>query len=229
MTFFNARLGWWLANPGEPGKGLWKKPGPRSAIRAFTDEALGLTDDTNAYVYLSDGGHFENLGLYEMVLRRCRTIVVLDAGADPDFTFEDLGNAIRKIRVDLGIQISFYQPIELHARTDPRNKHCAVAKIQYSCIDQDALDGQLIYIKTALNDRESVDVRQYSRDHDSFPHQSTANQFFDESQFESYRRLGLESIDEICGRMRQPLDLHQFAQNAVAHSGANVKAMSAGC
>lgn len=229
MTFFNARLGWWLANPGEPGKGLWKNSGPRSAIRAFTDEALGLTDDTDAYVYLSDGGHFENLGLYEMVLRRCRTIVVLDAGADPDFTFEDLGNAIRKIRVDLGIQIGFYQPIELRARKDPQNKRCAVARIQYSCIDQNALDGQLIYIKAALNDRESMDVRQYARDHDSFPHQSTANQFFDESQFESYRRLGLESIDEICGCARQPLDLSQFAQSAVDHSGANVQAMRAAC
>ena len=61
----------------------------------------------NRYVYLSDGGHFENLGLYEMVRRRCRLIVVIDAGCDPDFAFEDLGNAVRKIYIDLGIRIQF--------------------------------------------------------------------------------------------------------------------------
>src|SRR5205807_2018364 len=101
MTFFNARLGWWLANPGYPGEGLWSERGPRSALLSLFAEAAGETDDENQYIYLSDGGHFENLALYEMVLRRCMTIVVVDAGADPEYQFEDLANAIRKIRVDL--------------------------------------------------------------------------------------------------------------------------------
>ncbi len=103
MTLFNARLGWWLANPGEPGRGFWDKSGPAFGIRPILDEALGNTTDANRYVYLSDGGHFENLGLFEMVLRRCRFIVVVDAGADPSYTKEDLGNAVRKIRIDLGV------------------------------------------------------------------------------------------------------------------------------
>ena len=87
MTFFNARLGWWLPNPGAHGKGLWPERGPKSALGALLGEAFGLTDDENPYVYLSDGGHFENLGLYEMVLRRCHTIVVIDASADPNYEF----------------------------------------------------------------------------------------------------------------------------------------------
>ncbi len=70
-------------------------------------EALGLTDNTSAYVYLSDGGHFENLALYEMILRRCRQIVVLDSGCDPAFTYEDLGNALRKVRIDLKVPVEF--------------------------------------------------------------------------------------------------------------------------
>ena len=68
-------------------------------------ETFGLTNDENPYVYLSDGGHFENLGLYEMAMRRCRLIVVSDAGSDPAYAFQDLGNAIRKARIDLGISI----------------------------------------------------------------------------------------------------------------------------
>ena len=77
------------------------------SVRPIIAEAFGLTDDTNPYVYLSDGGHFENLGLYEMVLRRCHYIVVSDAGPGPDCSFADLGGAVRKIRIDLGISIDF--------------------------------------------------------------------------------------------------------------------------
>ena len=78
-----------------------------------------LTSDTNKYVYLSDGGHFENLGLYEMVRRRCRFIVVSDAGCDPDFAFEDLGNAVRKIEIDLGVPIRFHGLAQLKPRHSP--------------------------------------------------------------------------------------------------------------
>jgi hypothetical protein len=56
-------------------------------------------------LYLSDGGHFDNLGVYEMVRRRCRFVVLSDAGCDPDCTFLDLGNAIRKAFIDQGIRI----------------------------------------------------------------------------------------------------------------------------
>ena len=108
MALFNVRLGWWLGNPGRSGKVTHKYDGPRNALVPFFSELLGMTSDTNKYVYLSDGGHFENLALYEMVRRRCRFIVVSDAGCDPDFEFEDLGNAVRKIEIDLGVPINLY-------------------------------------------------------------------------------------------------------------------------
>jgi len=78
---------------------------PKSAIYPIVTEALGLTDATNAYVLLSDGGHFESLGLYEMVLRRCRCILVVDGGQDKAGQSAGLGNAIRKIRIDFGVTI----------------------------------------------------------------------------------------------------------------------------
>jgi hypothetical protein len=70
MTMFNVRLGWWLGNPGPRGQRTFRRDGPRCAIKPLIDEAFGLTTDHSAYVYLSDGGHFENLGLYEAVRRR---------------------------------------------------------------------------------------------------------------------------------------------------------------
>ncbi len=203
MTLFNARLGWWLGNP-KARKGLWKRPGPRFGVRPFINEALGLTNDEADWLYLSDGGHFENLGLYEMVLRRCRLIVVSDAGADPKYAYEDLANSIRKIRIDLGIPIEFDPPsLPMSPTGWPTDKfsgqHCAIASILYSAVDGDVQPGCLIYIKASRNGNEPPDVKQYAASNPSFPHESTAEQFFNESQFESYRRLGLHIIEEICG------------------------------
>ncbi|HEY7335957.1 MAG TPA: patatin-like phospholipase family protein [Bryobacteraceae bacterium] len=219
MTLFNARLGWWLANPGYSGEGLWKERGPRSALRSLISEALGQTDDENPYVYLSDGGHFENLALYEMILRRCDIIVAVDAGADPEYQFEDLANALRKIRVDLGVTIHFKKPLDMRVGPDEKNVHCAIGEICYHCADgSGAAKGTLIYIKPVLDLNLSVDLDQYHSVHLDFPQQPTSDQFFDESQFESYRRLGLETIDSIC-KQRQQMDLAQLVEEATGHVG----------
>ncbi|HEY3938673.1 MAG TPA: hypothetical protein VGL97_14655 [Bryobacteraceae bacterium] len=197
MTLFNARLGWWLANPGEPGRGFWTCNGPAFSIRPFLDEALGRTNDSNRYVYLSDGGHFENLGIYEMVLRRCHFIVVVDAGADPDYTEEDLGNAVRKIRIDMGVPIEFSSEIRINPALGVEAKHCALGWIRYDCVDPGAEPGKLLYIKPVLNGNEPADVLNYQSANKQFPQQPTADQWFDESQFESYRRLGAHSVEEM--------------------------------
>lgn len=196
MTLLNARLGAWLGNPGVAGNSTWTESGPRTAIGSLVKEAFGLTTNTSAYVYLSDGGHFENLGLYTMVLRRCRHIVVLDSGCDPKYTYEDLGNALRKIRIDLKIPIQFadddIQPLRRKA------KRCAVARIRYSEVDGPCEDGVLIYIKPVLLGSEPPDVECFAAAFPAFPHQSTGDQWFNESQTESYRMLGLHTVDEIC-------------------------------
>ena len=101
MTVLNARLGLWFGNPART---AWRRSGPGFAFYLF-DELFGRTTSKGKYVYLSDGGHFENLGAYELVRRRCRYIVVCDAGADPGLSFWDLGSLVRKCRQDFGIRI----------------------------------------------------------------------------------------------------------------------------
>lgn len=196
MTLLNARLGCWLGNPGPAGARTWKYAGPRSPIRSLVNEAFGLTSNQNPYVYLSDGGHFENLGLYEMVLRRCRHIIVVDAGCDPDLSLDDLGNALRKIRIDQGITITFDDAQMRQLRQS--SSRCAVATITYSARDDGAADGRLLYIKPMLRGNEPADVENYGHTHPAFPHQSSAHQSFDEAQTESYRMLGLHSMLELC-------------------------------
>ena len=199
MTLFNARLGWWLGNPGPAGARTFNLPGPMLAAQPMIDEALGLTDDKNKYIYLSDGGHFENLALYEMVLRRCHTIVVSDAGQDGGFRFEDLGGAVRKIRIDFGIPITFEQGIKIYSRDQgTKGYYCAIGTIGYSCIDGEGTDGILVYIKPTFYGTEPADVYQYAQSNKAFPHDSTADQWFEEAQFESYRMLGSYIIGLIC-------------------------------
>ncbi len=197
MTLFNVRLGAWFGNPGKSGSKTWKEEGPRSATASLVKEAFGLTTDRSEYVYLSDGGHFENLGLYEMVLRRCRSIVLLDGGCDLNFTYEDLGNALRKIRIDLKIPVTFEDATSVPLRN--KLKRCAIATIHYSAVDGPCPDGELIYIKPMILGNEPPDVASYFSTHRDFPHQSTADQWFDESQTESHRMLGLKTVDDVAG------------------------------
>jgi hypothetical protein len=195
MTLLNARLGCWLGNPGPTGSRTWTDSGPKSAIRSLVAEALGITSNRSDYVYLSDGGHFENLAIYEMVRRRCHVITVLDGGCDPDSTLEDLGNALRKIRIDFRLPIEFNDAQIAEVRA--RRRRCAVARISYSSIDPACADGYLLYVKAVATGNEPPDVQSYRVAHPTFPHQSTANQWFDESQTESYRVLGLHTVDDI--------------------------------
>ena len=189
MTMFNVRLAWWMQNPLRPS--VWREPGPNNAARWLLSELAGSTTSDSDYVYLSDGGHFENLALYELVRRRCRYIIACDAGADPKFEFEDLGNAIRKIRVDFGIEIEIdVRPLIPDPRTGRSQFHCAVGKIHYQLIDPSAQPGYLLYVKPTLCGQEPTDLKQYHAMHAAFPHEPTADQWFSESQFESYRKLG---------------------------------------
>lgn len=217
LTFFNVRLGWWLGNPGTAGDKTFGQPAPTSSVLPVLDEAFGLTDDKNPYVYLTDGGHFENLGLYEMVLRRCHVIVVSDAAADGDYRFGDLGNAIRKVRIDLGIPIEFTaMPIFRDVPEGKKAMYWAVGKIRYGCIDGAGVkDGLLLYIKPAVYEKEPRDVLEYKKSHPEFPHQTTADQFFDEPQFESYRILGSHIADQICGSDNSDLVIRDVVRKAV--------------
>ncbi|MEP6957833.1 MAG: patatin-like phospholipase family protein [Nitrospirota bacterium] len=198
LTLFNVRLGWWLGNPGEAGEHTYTRSCPEFAVGPLLAEAFGFTNEQKRYIYLSDGGHFENLGLYEMVLRRCHCILVVDGGCDEKVEFQDLGNAIRKIRIDLGIDIGInLERLRFQSQTKQSGGHYAIGTIWYSRMDPDAPDGILIYLKPSLSGDEPVDILEYATHHGQFPHEPTTDQFFDESQFESYRQLGEHIAEEV--------------------------------
>jgi len=197
MTMFNVRLGRWCPNPR---KAVWTHSSPGIGLFSLIAELFGMTNADANYVYLSDGGHFENLGIYELVRRRCRLIVAVDVASDREMAFEDLGNAIRKCATDLHVSIELdVSKMDLVAGSGLCGGSCAVGAVRYSHVDPGGVDGTLLYIKPAIIGSENADVLNYRKAHPDYPHQSTADQWFDEAQFESYRALGYHIVKAALG------------------------------
>jgi hypothetical protein len=213
MTFFNVRLGWWITNTRRTD--TWKATNgrvtPKFALGYLLKELFGMVNDGSPFVNLSDGGHFENMGLYELVRRRCRYIVVCDAEEDADITFGGMGGAITKCRADFGAEIDLdLRPLRIAEATGYSQTHCVVGTIRYPPPPEDRKDkedtateceglkkggddkytGVIVYMKSSLVGDEPPDLLAYKLAHDVFPQDSTVNQWFTETQFEAYRRLG---------------------------------------
>lgn len=209
MSIFNLRLGYWASNP-DPDV----QP-DQSKVPSYYDPGFwevlrrSKMNEKAEFVQLSDGGHFENLALYELLRRRAELIVVCDAGADPDYEFGDLANAMEKARVDFNADIAITKTMleDLIPASDPEqddmryplaNKSYLIADISYG----DELNaGKLLYIKTTLSRSISADIHGYKRRYPDFPDQTTVDQFFDEVQFEAYRELGWQIVR---GMMKDP-------------------------
>ena len=188
------------------------KPGPRARARVHRAGAVRPDRRQRDFVNLSDGGHFDNLGVYELIRRSCRYIIVCDAGQDDRFICEDLGNLVRRCRTDFGVEIDIaVDRIRGRDAAGISQTHCVVGKIHYLNIPQPRArpargrrtaarscpaarpgheEGYLVYIKPSMTGDEPQDVLEYNRRIPEFPHQTTADQWFNESQFESYRKLG---------------------------------------
>jgi hypothetical protein len=212
LSMLNVRLGYWLKNPrlvNPQSRTLGIRLGSAVGVGVvrFLQELTGRLSYETSYVYLSDGGHIENIGLYELIRRQCRFIVIGDGECDPHYNFHGLTEALRLVQVDFGIQIEMDGLDEIRSG----EQQFARGTIQYP----EGRIGYLIYLKSSLLGDDMVeatvsqdayvtsplrsDVRRYDElgymarykaDHPDFPHESTADQFFDETQFECYRALG---------------------------------------
>ncbi|TGQ76776.1 hypothetical protein EN850_30605 [Mesorhizobium sp. M8A.F.Ca.ET.207.01.1.1] len=206
LALLNLRLGFWLPNPS--GVALRKQPSKRSwedILRLYLlQEALGLLRSDSSRVYITDGGHIDNIGLYQLLKRRCKLIVVIDAEADAGMNFGAFTDVQRFARIDLGARISLdWRPVRdaALARDLDRNKiippesdlhlrHFAVGRILY---ENDPVEGILIYVKASVTGDEPDYVLDYERRYPLFPHESTSDQFFSEEQMEAYRALGFHA------------------------------------
>lgn len=188
LTMFNVRLGWWMENPSRTSK----RPSLFPLAAYLMQELFGSADEKRKFVNISDGGHFENLGIYELVRRRCKVIIASDAECDGHLHFGSLGNLIRICEADFEAKIDIDVSSIRTQKDGGSLSHCAVGKITY----RNGSVGYLVYLKASVTGDEDVGIAQYHSAHPTFPHESTADQFFSEDQFETYRRLGLHIVRE---------------------------------
>jgi hypothetical protein len=210
MSLLNVRLGLWVGNP------FHQQTRKITSIPTFWNPGLlsGILGRVHAhdstFIELTDGGHFENLALYELVRRRLKVILIVDGEADPNISLASLVSATRRIEEDFGATLEFYRdlgPERLIMRAAagyPEAVRYAkapflVGKLTYN--HQTEKEGFLIYIKSTLIRQMDFTTAGYLASNPEFPHQSTVDQFFDPVQFDAYRYLGYESaktmIDEV--------------------------------
>jgi hypothetical protein len=234
----NARLGAWLPNPryhDRLGRCDQARPTDDSAASAspvtpavldrhrryfprvrrlpyWLREIVGRYDPDHRLVYVSDGGHYENLGLLELLRRGCLEIWCIDASGDAS-----LGSLVEAIRVaeeELGVRIVFDEgldpllpigmgkeaaaaghagPPELLRRLEGRLSSSCVglATIQYPTVGpKPGMAGRLNYGRAGLTPETPEHILHYATTAPEFPNDSTGDQWFDVTRFEAYRGLG---------------------------------------
>ncbi len=233
LSMLNVRLGYWLANP----KRLEAFANWKTRVLAnigtwyFLMEATGQMKEERLNVYLTDGGHIENLGIYELLRRRCKVIVAVDGEADPNMTFDSFVKLQILARIDLGIRIelpwkkiarraletseAFRTKVDCKCNKGP---HGAIGIIHYS----ESEIGLLFYIKSSMSGDENDYVMDYKARHPTFPHETTIDQFFSEEQFEVYRALGFHAarrffsgLDEVAQPDERPHNWDEHVHNAL--------------
>jgi hypothetical protein len=205
LTLLNVRLGYWASTPN---RNLWRSAQASLWPFYMLKEFSSQTNDLSGYCYLTDGGHFDNTGLYSLIERACRFIILSDNGADTKPCFEDLGDAIRRCRIDFQAEIyldmsPFFKKKDEISEDPLAQAHYVVGSIEYSeehvkhigwktedAENPDKRRGVLILVKPSLIKEDSIDLRQYARQNADFPQQSTSDLWYNEAQFESYRQIG---------------------------------------
>jgi len=216
LALTNVRLGyWWNAEVKpphptrpEPADSPWfeRLSGGFRTQRFLLNEMLARYYGTRrSHWYLSDGGHFENTAVYELIRRRVPRIILLDNGRDAEYAFDDIANLVRKARIDLDAEIEFLTLVELSAfvdasvrkyfgtpeefRPDQREPvYATLARVRYK--EAPDAPGLMLVLKPRVAGIEPLDILNYKQTSSDFPQQSTTDQFYDEAQWESYRGLG---------------------------------------
>ena len=212
LAFLNIRLGYWVRNPSATQlQKTMAKWGPNFFYPGFLQGLMGKgLNEKASYLELTDGGHFDNTGLYELIRRRVDVIYFSSAGADPNFTLDDVGSILVRIQIDFGVTIEFEDELEaLMPSTDLESAYgkrflfsqsgYSVGRIHYPASELGPVkEGKILMVRATLVKDLPPQIYSYCAQHGQFPNESTTDQFFDEAQLEAYRELGLKLTDQLC-------------------------------
>jgi hypothetical protein len=214
LTLTNVRLGSWLPNPAYIGQlkehdtSWWLSRIPRRRYLAtLAKELFGHYPADAPLIYVTDGGHYDNLGLIELLRHRCEQIVCIDASGDSGDVAATLAQAVQLAYEELGVVIELDDPGQLTSENkQPATPSALItalgARVKRSCVvtgritypplgpDLPAATGKLVLGKAVLTADAPFDVLAYASGDVSFPNDSTADQWYDADRFDSYHALG---------------------------------------
>ncbi len=222
LAVSGARLGTWLPNPvfvknakDNAAQPLYPKALP--SVRGagyFYRELFGINRKQARLVQVTDGGHYENLGLVEALRRRCRLIYVVDGGGDTPPLLSGLSDAIRLARFELGVEIELdergthgvpnlapgsAEPFGAGHAFHSLNSRLTAGAVLRGVITYPAAagmglhnTGMLIVAKAVLWQELPDWVLTYAagKSGESFPSDKTSDQWFNEAQFAAYTEVG---------------------------------------
>jgi len=228
LGLVNLRLGYWwnsgLNASDRPGRylaGFWRKL-KTQPVAFFKMQSLLISDilgrilgPAHRFWNISDGGHFDGTGIYELLRRRVPFVIAADGSEDASFDFNDVAGLVRQARIDFGAKVEFVDPVAVVGKLpawilgwlshpdktlgslreigQPNRTHAALAQVTYDGDQEPAT--WIVLLKASVTGDESFDVTSYKRSNPAFPREPTTGQFFNEAQWESYRALG-EHIGE---------------------------------
>jgi hypothetical protein len=201
MAATNLDLGIWLPNPRvvtDPNTRF-----PRVRLGYLFKEILGWYDPADRYVFVADGGHWENLGLVELLRRRCRTILCLDASGDTAGAFTTLREAVELAGLELpdvvaGIDLTGLDQISVTggSATLPGGL-VATLVVTYRGSGEETYTGTIYYAKAQVASSLDIALRRYAKADRRFPNYSTGDQFLRDEQFRELVALGRAAGDEL--------------------------------
>jgi len=198
---------------------IWEKRASQTSSSKNKSASIDIP-----YVFVTDGAHFENLGAYELLRRRCQLIVVSDVGEDEDRKLDDFQSLLEKAKehlncsfeVDPGfsledIQKRVYVDGSLHEnRLKQTNKRFIRLTIYY--YDKDDKNrsriirtGKMWYLKPTLIGNEELEIQLYAAKDSTFPHMPTTKQIVNTAFYKAYKRLGERTMYDMVDDIRKYL------------------------
>ena len=212
MGLANIRLGVWVPNPRrmelfqKSGKEAEQRARPRAKASPYPlprasyllRELLGMNSIDSPYLYVTDGGHYENLGLVELLRRGCTEIYVFDASNDD---FGAVGDAVALARSELDVELDVnYRALKPDKTTGRSATDCVAGAIAFPATpDSEAVAGNLYYARLTMTSTSPADTQAYAAQDPHFPHDPTTDQLYTDQRFESYRSLGAEAARTALG------------------------------
>lgn len=222
LALLNVRLGVWIPNPrrillaDELADRFDRKlapdakrplvpisPRPSYLLR----ELFGRNHLDARFIYVSDGGHYENLGLVELLRRGCTTIWCVDASGESIDTFGTIADAVSIARSELSVDIDVDPRV---MAPDPAATGAAARFVRRTHVIcpvhyHDGTEGRLVIVKAGVPEDAPADVLQAHASWKSFPCDPTSNQLYTARRFDAYRALGYFSMCRAIADPEAPL------------------------